>query len=450
MIKPMDVYLHNALHDRLELFTPLQPGKVSIYVCGPTVYNYLHIGNLRPVVVFDVLRKLFIHLGYQVKFVSNITDIDDKIVEKARVEHVTEKQISTQYTEHYLSDLKHIASLIPDALPTVTEHIDSIIEFIQILLEKGYAYEVEGDVYFRVSSILHYGQLSNINIEDLKTGARVDVSHNKENPLDFSLWKKVTSGITFDAPFGRGRPGWHTECVVMIQQNFEHSMIDIHGGGFDLKFPHHENEIAQAQAMYQHTLATYWLHNGFINVDQQKMSKSLGNVMLAKDFIAQYGGPLLRYVLLSTHYRMPVNMSEVIIDNAKNELNKIISAFRNLALFLQLQDIDLNQGQSGNIHPFLEALAQDINTANALTEIHTLVKLINTELRSVNKDVQRLTLHFFTIRQMLSILGLDLSFTVLSSEDKLMYQDYERAKTNKDFITSDKLRKILSDKAILV
>ena len=449
-MKHQDVFLHNALHDRLELFRPIQPGKVSIYVCGPTVYNYVHIGNLRPVVVFDVLRKLFIHLGYEVRFVSNVTDIDDKIVEKAKAEHLDEKDITTRFTEHYLTDLKNIASMIPDALPTVTQHIQSIIAFIQALLDKGYAYEVEGDVYFRVSSILTYGQLSNVNLESLKSGSRVEVSSDKENPLDFSLWKKVSSGLTFDAPFGRGRPGWHTECVVMIQESFDQTKIDIHGGGFDLKFPHHENEIAQAQAMYQHTLANYWLHNGFINVDQQKMSKSLGNVFLAKDFIGQYGGPLLRYVLLATHYRMPVNMSAAIIENANNELNKMISSYRQLTLTLQLQNIDLENGVSGNIDRFIEALTQDINTANALTEIHSLIKQINADLRMAMKDYDRLTLHFFTIQQMLSILGLSLSFTVLSPEDKAMYRKYETAKANKDFATSDALRDTLIEKKILV
>jgi cysteinyl-tRNA synthetase len=448
-MKAMDIYLHNSLSDQLELFIPRIKDEVSIYVCGPTVYNFLHIGNLRPVVVFDVLRKLFIHLGYHVKFVSNITDIDDKIVEKAHVEKVSEQDIATHYTKHYVEDLKAIASLVPDMLPTVTEHIESIIAFIQTLIDKGYAYQVKDNVYFRVSSIMTYGQLSNVDTEDLKSGSRVEVSKDKENPLDFSLWKQVTSGITFDAPFGRGRPGWHTECVVMIQESFKQPMIDIHAGGFDLKFPHHENEIAQAQAMYHTTLATYWLHNGFINIDAQKMSKSLGNVYLAKDFIKAYGGPLLRYVLLSTHYRMPVNMSEVIIENANNELNKIVTSFRQLTLFLQMQNVNLQQGTSDHIDEFLNALAQDINTANALTHVHALVKRINAGLRAPIKDLSQLSLHFFTIKLMFSILGLDLSYTVLTEDDKKIYREYETAKLNKDFEKSDALRKILIDKTIL-
>lgn len=448
-MKAMDIYLHNSLSDQLELFIPRIKDEVSMYVCGPTVYNFLHIGNLRPVVVFDVLRKLFIHLGYQVKFVSNITDIDDKIVEKALIEKVSEQDIARHYTNHYVEDLKAIASLVPDILPTVTEHIESIIAFIQTLIDQGYAYRVKDNVYFRVSSIMTYGQLSNVDTEDLKSGSRVEVSKDKENPLDFSLWKHVTSGITFDAPFGRGRPGWHTECVVMIQESFNQPMIDIHAGGFDLKFPHHENEIAQAQAMYHTPLATYWLHNGFINIDAQKMSKSLGNVYLAKDFIKTYGGPLLRYVLLSTHYRMPVNMSEVIIENAKSELNKIVTSFRQLTLFLQMQDVSLQQGTSDHIDEFLNALAQDINTANALTHVHALVKRINADLRAPTKDLSQLSLHFFTIKLMFSILGLDLSYTVLTEDDKKIYREYETAKLNKDFERSDALRKILIDKTIL-
>ena len=444
------IKLFNSLTDQVETFVPINPGHVSMYVCGPTVYNYLHIGNLRPVVVFDVLRKLFIATGYQVKFVSNITDIDDKIVQKAHDEGVKEHDVSSTFTKHYLSDLQAIASMVPDILPTVTEHIESMITFIQTLLDKGYAYQTNGDVYFRVNSISGYGRLANIDVDDLKSGSRVDINDGKENPLDFALWKKVKQGMTFDAPFGKGRPGWHTECVVMIQETFHQPLIDIHGGGFDLKFPHHENEIAQSLAMHNTSLARYWLHNGFINVDQQKMSKSLGNTVLAKDFIATYSGALLRYVLLATHYRMPVNMSEAIIDNAKNELQRIHSTIRQLALYLQMENVDVLRHEDINIDSFLTILGHDINTANALTEIHSLVKVINVSLRQKDKDLKSLTLHFFTIRKMLSILGLDLNFTVLSSNDKVVYSQYEVAKANKDYQTSDELRKILTDRDILV
>jgi cysteinyl-tRNA synthetase len=446
----MDIYLFNSLTHQKEKFIPIKKGEVSLYVCGPTVYHYVHIGNLRPVVVFDILRKVLMHLGYQVRYVSNFTDIDDKIIEQAIKHQTSEAHIAQTYMNAYLQDVQAIHALIPDKMPTVTEHMQSMITFIQALMDKGYAYATEGDVYFRVQKITGYGVLSHVDVDALQTGERDMIRGDKENPLDFALWKKTDKGISYDAPFGRGRPGWHTECVVMIQQSFKQPLIDIHGGGFDLKFPHHENEIAQSLAYQGTTLANYWLHNGFINIDDQKMSKSSGKMVLAKDFIAQYGGPLLRYVLLSTHYRAPVNLSESIILNAQNELDKIAAAYAQAALLLQLNDLSIIDETVLDLHDFLTALADDINTANALMHLHKHIKEVNALVRQKTPNFSRLLLLFFTIKKMLSILGLDLTFAIVNSDDKTLYKQYVAAKENKDFNKSDELRKILSDHHIIV
>jgi cysteinyl-tRNA synthetase len=278
----------------------------------------------------------------------------------------------------------------------------------------------------------------------------VEENQEKEDPLDFALWKHTTTGITFPAPFGDGRPGWHTECVVMIQETFQQPLIDIHGGGFDLKFPHHENEIAQSQAMHQTHLANYWLHNGFINLNAEKMSKSTGNIFLAKDFLATYEGPLLRYLLLATHYRMPVNITSTIIENTQQELSKLQIAVQQLATFIQLQGGEL----VGNLLPapveFLQALADDINTANALTYLHQYIKMTNALLREKTPLIKELVHRFFTIQAMLTILGLFISFPVLTNEDHQLYQDYVSAKKAQDFLKSDSIRNLLKKRLIII
>jgi cysteinyl-tRNA synthetase len=447
----MELKLFNGLHDRLETFIPIKPGEVSMYVCGPTVYDFVHIGNLRPLVVFDVLKKLLMQLGYRVKHVSNYTDIDDRIIDKAKLENTDEQTISRRYIEAYQNDVAEMNALLPDVTPTVTEHLDAMVQFIQTLIDKDFAYVTpSGDVFFRINRVKQYGQLSHIDLEAIKVGARVEANPDKENPLDFALWKHTTQGIKFSAPFGEGRPGWHTECVVMIQETFNQTLIDIHGGGFDLKFPHHENEIAQAQAAYQTTLANYWLHNGFINLNDEKMSKSTGNLFLAKDFLKQYGGPLLRYLLLATHYRMPVNLTQLIIDNGQHELQKLHFTYQQLTTALQLNHQILANGQPDPqlLSPFLEALCDDINTANALTILQQQLKEVNALLRSKEVNVPALLNRFFTIKRMLDILGLDLNFAILTAEDRRLYSDYLVAKQAQDFSRSDAIRKILNDRSI--
>jgi cysteinyl-tRNA synthetase len=446
---PMDIKLFNSYTDRVEIFRSIKPKMVTMYVCGPTVYDHVHIGNLRPVVVFDVLKKLFLAMNYQVKHVSNVTDIDDRIIDKAKQEQTDELTISRRYTEAYLAVVKRVQALAPDLMPTVTDHIQPMIRFIQQFIQDGFAYQTSrGDVYFRVNRIQDYGKLSHMHLDDLQAGSRVDIDEQKENPLDFALWKKTTTGISFDAPFGLGRPGWHTECVVMIHESFQEPLIDIHGGGFDLKFPHHENEIAQAQAAYQTRLANYWIHNGFINLASEKMSKSTGNLLLAKDFLDQYGGPLLRYLLLATHYRMPVNITQAIIDNAKQELDKISLTYQQLATYLQLQHQPMTGNQVPPPEAFLSALCDDINTANALTVLQASLKEINVGLRQKQPELKSLMERFFTIKAMLDILGLDLKFTILTPEDRQLYAEFLTAKQQQNFVRSDDIRKILNQRHI--
>ena len=445
----MEIKLFNSYTDRVEIFRPIKPQTVTMYVCGPTVYDHVHIGNLRPVVVFDVLKKLFLAMNYQVKHVSNVTDIDDRIIDKAKQEQTDELTISRRYTEAYLSVVKRMQALAPDLMPTVSEHIQPMIRLIQQLIQDGYAYQTSrGDVYFRVNRVQDYGKLSHMHLDDLQAGSRVDIDEQKENLLDFALWKKTTTGISFEAPFGLGRPGWHTECVVMIHESFKEPLIDIHGGGFDLKFPHHENEIAQAQAAYQTQLANYWIHNGFINLASEKMSKSSGNLLLAKEFLDQYGGPLLRYLLLATHYRMPVNITQAIIDNAKQELEKISLTYQQLTTYIQLQHQPMTGNPVAPPEAFLLALCDDINTANALTVLHALIKESNIELRQKQPNIQSLIGRFFTIKAMLDILGLDLKFTILTTEDRQLYAEFLVAKQQQNFVRSDDIRKILNQRHI--
>ena len=319
----MEIKLFNSLTNEIENFVPLKKGEVSIYTCGPTVYDYVHIGNLRPVVVFDVLRNLFEYLGYKVIFVSNYTDIDDKIINKALSEGVSEEVISNRYIKAYEENVKELNANVPTVTPRVSESIEEIIDFISVLIKKGGAYENDGEVFFDVTKDSNYGELSHVNPDELEHGSRVEENAKKKHPGDFLLWKKTSEGITFSSPWGEGRPGWHTECVVMINKTFNKPLIDIHGGGFDLKFPHHENEIAQSRIYGGTHLANYWMHNGFINVNNEKMSKSLGNTLTGNDFINKYGGNVLRLLLLSSHYRAPLNVTEEVIESSENRLKEL-------------------------------------------------------------------------------------------------------------------------------
>lgn len=326
--------------------------------------------------------------------------------------------------------------------------MNQIISYIDNLIKVNAAYNKDGNVYFRVLNDKDYGCLSGITPEQLLVGARIEENIEKESPLDFALWKKTNEGIKWDAPFGKGRPGWHTECVVMIDSIF-HNKIDIHGGGYDLKFPHHENEIAQCEATHHHKIANYWVHNAFININNEKMSKSLGNVILAHDLVKKIGGSVTKLVILSTHYRQPVDFTDDTILAASQEINRLEMAYKQLALKLQLNSDNLLIGQPTYIDNFLNALADDFNTSNALTSLFEVIKMANQEMRKNECDINKLLDIFKSLHDMLMILGLDIPYVTLTSEDKEIYKEYQLARKNKDFVTSDKLREILTKRGIL-
>ena len=445
----MNIKFYNSLSNSQQDFITQEDKKVSMYVCGPTVYNYPHIGNMRPVVVFDTLRRFLTYVGYDVTYVSNYTDVDDKVIKAAKQEGKSEKELTDFYIAEFEKTLKGIGSQVPNITPRVTEYMDKIIAYIDNLVKIGAAYENNGDVYFRVEKIKDYGALSGINVDDLRVGARVEENTQKESPLDFALWKKTSEGIQWDSPWGKGRPGWHTECCVMIDTIFPRHYIDIHGGGYDLKFPHHENEIAQSEATHGNKIAKYWMHNAFINFGNEKMSKSLGNVVYAKDMIAQYGGPVTRLVILNAHYRQPVNFTEETVTQAQQEIARMQMAYKQAALKLQANGVDLENGKPVYINKFLEALADDLNTANALAELYNLLKDINQQIRNRETDYALLNDQFKTLTDMFYVLGLDIKFVKFDEEISSLYKDYLLSKENKDFAKSDEIRKVLIEKGVM-
>jgi len=444
----MDIKLYNSLTKKVEVFTPIEKGHVSMYVCGPTVYDYVHIGNLRPVVVFDVLRRFFSAQGYKVTYVSNFTDVDDKIIKRAQEGNISEKDLTEKYIAAFNENADSINSLHPDYTPKATEHIPNIIAFIERLVAKKAAYVRDGEVFFRVASDPTYGILSNVNHEELLSGARVEENSKKEDPADFLLWKKTDVGIKWDSPWGQGRPGWHTECVAMINAIFKQPLIDIHGGGFDLKFPHHENEIAQSEIYSGTHLANYWLHNGFINVDNQKMSKSLGNNISAKEVLDKYDGNIIRMLLVSSHYRAPVNFSVDALEASKNDIDKLTRSLKQISVLLQERSLEASADELLLI-PFYSALADDLNTSNSLMVIYELLSEANKTLRTSNFDAHLLAKQFASIMTMLDILGIRIKLPLLDKNDIQLLQEYKIAKQSKHFAKSDEIRLILQQRNIL-
>lgn len=442
--------LFNSYTNKIEEFKPIEEGKVSMYVCGPTVYNHPHIGNGRPIIVYDTLKKTFEALGYDVTYVSNFTDVDDKIIKGAKEEGISEVELTKKYIEGYNQDRLSLNADIPDITPKVTETMDEIIAFIEDLVEKGAAYVVEGDVYFRVNAVEQYGALSKQHIEDLMVGARIDENSLKENPLDFTLWKKTTEGINWDSPWSKGRPGWHTECVVMINKEFHSHRIDIHGGGMDLKFPHHENEIAQSEACYHTHIANYWLHNGMLNMDGVKMSKSLGNGLLIKDMVKQIGGNVLRWAFLSAHYRAPLNFNDEVVENARTELNKIHTSYKQACVKLGLLHKELDGTKEEKLwNSFLDAMSDDLNTPNAFSVVFECNKQLNAALRVREIDADKINALVGTMEGMMHVLGIRLDRVVLDDESRDLYEKWNAAKAVKDFETADVIRQQLIEKGVL-
>lgn len=434
--------IYNSLTDKLEEFKPIREGKVSMYVCGPTVYNYVHIGNMRPAITFDMVRNYLEYLGYEVTYASNFTDINPKIIKAAEELGITEREVANKFIAAYLKDLEDYQCGKIDIHPTVLENLDNIYTFIQKLIEKGYAYEVDGDVYFRVNKIKDYGCLSNNTLDELESGARLEIDEKKEDPLDFALWRKSIEGEHFTSPWGEGIPGWHTECVVMINSIFGEK-IDIHGGGVDLKFPHHENEIAQSMALNNNHLANYWMHNGHINVEGVKMSKSLGNFILAKDFIKNSKANIVKLAMFKTHYRLPFNIKEELFKECGLLDDKIYNTLKQANLQIQVSNITINQvKQDENINKIMD---EDFNTPNLITYLLELIKELNTALRNKGE----ISLLYDKINLIINILGLHYDLKILSEDDKKTYQEWLKAKENKDYTKADELRKTLVNNNIL-
>ena len=447
-----NVTLFNSLGNRYEEFHPLVEGKVSIYVCGPTVYNDPHIGNMRPVIVFDAWRRLFKGLGYEVTFVSNYTDVDDKIINRAKELGIKESELTESIIGEFRRLVDEVGALQPDETPRPTVYMGQMIQYIDELVSNGTAYVAgNGDVYFSVESVADYGALSGNTPESLNAGARIEVNDGKRSPLDFALWKKTSEGVKWNTPWSEGRPGWHTECCVMIHSIFKDQggIIDIHGGGFDLKFPHHENEIAQAEAHDHHKLAHYWLHNGFINIDNEKMSKSLGNVLLAKDVVAKFGGMPFRLMVLNTHYRAPLSFTEETIAEATKAYQRISMAMKQAGVKLQTLGVDLSALNEPCGEAFLDAMCHDLNTPNAITEIYAQIKELNGLLRVREIDVPALSKVYGTIQAELDMLGIRVDVPLLSKEDLDLLSQYQEAKAAKDFARSDEIRAKLLAKNIL-
>ena len=445
--------LFNTLTNKKEEFKPIEEGKVSIYICGPTVYNHAHIGNTRPMIVFDVLRRTFEYLGNDVTFVSNYTDVDDKIIKAAKAEGITEKELTDKYIKAYEDVRAGLNIEDPTYKPRVTETMPEIIDFIQALIDKGYAYEVDGDVYFRVTKVKEYGMLSGIKVEDLIAGASdrtlsVD-DKKKESTTDFALWKKTNEGIQFDTPWSKGRPGWHTECVVMINKLFKDGKIDIHGGGQDLKFPHHENEIAQSMAYNGHPIANYWMHNQMINIDGEKMSKSLGNVLWAKDLIVEFGCNVFKWLMLSTHYRNPLNLTDDVIAGVRKEVSKVENATKNASLYLQVNHVPAHDYKKETVDAMVNALEDDLNTSLALTQVLDQVKVLNQVMRVREKDNDVIATEYATLVKMGDVLGFLFEGTKLSEEDIALYEQWNAYKKEKNFDEADRVRKELTERGIL-
>lgn len=460
----MAIQVYNTLTRQKEVFRPIKEGQVAFYVCGPTVYNYIHIGNARSAVAFDTIRRYFQYRGYQVNYVSNFTDVDDKIIKAAIAEGSTPEAIADKYIAAFKEDTGQLNIQPANVHPRVMENIEEIIAFVQTLIEKGHAYESEGDVYFKTESFKDYGHLSDQSLEDLLVGAseRLDqaVAERKANPLDFALWKTAKPGeIAWDSPWGPGRPGWHIECSVMATK-YLGDTIDIHGGGQDLTFPHHENEIAQSEACTGHTFAHYWLHNGFVTIGKQdeKMSKSLGNFVLLRDLLAAYDPMIIRYMLATTHYRRPLRYDEAVIIEAQANVNKLREAIRRLKHRQDQASADLEDHETwlteinGIQEQFVTAMDDDFNASNGITALFDLVKSLNRYLELEVTSQAVLSLYDKVLHDLLAVFGLDLEdkSNSIDQEIEALIEERRQARANKDFARSDAIRDQLKEQGILL
>lgn len=447
--KGIDMKIYNTLTRRKEEFEPIREGQVNIYVCGPTVYNYIHIGNARPIVVFDTLRRYMEYRGYKVKYVQNFTDVDDKIINRAKDEGVSALEISERYIKEYFDDADALNVRRADVHPKVSEHIDEIENFVDTLVGKGFAYEADGDVYFSTRKFPEYGKLSGQNIEDLEAGARIAVGEVKEDPIDFALWKarKTEDEIAWESPWGMGRPGWHIECSAMARRHLGKT-IDIHGGGEDLQFPHHENEIAQSECCNGVSFANYWMHNGFINIGGSKMSKSAGNFFTVRDIRRKYTGEEIRFLLLSGQYRGPIEFSEEMMQQSRSSFNRIKNCLDDIEFMIKTgTDEKLSAEEEKSVdkfddfrQAFIKAMDDDLNTADGISAVFELITEINTMLRGgISKSYAKAALDIFN--ELTGVLGIiKAKETNIDADIEALVEERQQARKNKDFARADEIR----------
>ena len=449
--------IYNSLTRKKEEFVPLKPGKVSMYVCGPTVYNYFHIGNGRTFIVFDTIRRYMEYRGYEVNFVQNFTDIDDKMINKANEENTTVKEIGDKYICEYYKDADGLNIKRATTNPRATEYINEIIDFVSGLIEKGYAYEVNGDVYFRTKKFEGYGQLIGQNLDDLQAGARINVDERKEDPMDFAIWKAQKPGEpAWECPWGLGRPGWHIECSCMAK-NLLGDTIDIHAGGMDLAFPHHENEIAQSEALTGKKFANYWMHAAFLNVNNQKMSKSLNNFLTARDALKQYDADVIRFLMLSGHYRIQLNFSSELLESAKASVERLYNAIGNLENLIsevkneKITDEEVKYLESlGSYRQrYIEKMDDDFNTADAISVLFDLIRDINSNV-GINSSKELCEKALELIRELGLPLGILQKTTKgsLEAEIEALIAERQQARKDRNFALADKIRDELKAKGI--
>ena len=450
--------LYNTLTRKKDEFVPLKENEVKMYNCGPTVYNYIHVGNARPLVIFDTLRRFFIYQGYDVKFVVNFTDIDDKMIVKANNEGTTVRKIADRYIEAFMEDAEGLNLYEYETInPRATDYISEMMDFVEGLVEIGAAYNVDGNVYFDISKAKDYGKLSKKQLDDLISGSRIEINEEKNNPMDFVLWKKAKEGEPYwESPWGKGRPGWHIECSVMAKSILGET-IDIHSGGEDLQFPHHENEIAQSETLSKKPFANYWLHNGMITVDNKKMSKSEGNFFTIKDVAKEYDLEVLRFFLLSSQYRSPINFSREVMDHMKHGLERIYNGKNNLEYLLESKEDTPSPDDDKLLievekfkNEFVKAMEDDLNTADAIASIFELVKYTNTNFdKNTSKEVVKRALN--VLMELTKVLG------ILSKKDEILEDEIldliskrNKAREEKDYKLSDEIRDSLKEKGIIL
>ena len=451
--------IYNTLTRQKEEFKPIVPGEVKMYVCGPTVYNYFHIGNGRTFIAFDTIRRYLEYRGYKVTFIQNFTDIDDKMINKANEEGCTVKELGDRYISEYYKDADALNIERASTNPRATEYITEIIDFVKELIDKGYAYEVNGDVYFSTKKFKDYGKLSGQNIEDLQSGARIKVDERKNDPLDFAVWKSQKPGEpAWESPWGMGRPGWHIECSCMAKKLLGET-IDIHAGGADLAFPHHENEVAQSESLTGKKFANYWMHSAFVNVNNQKMSKSLSNFFTAREILEKYDVDVIRFLMLSAHYRQPVNFSMELLDSAKASVERLYNCVSNIENLLEETTADtMTEAEAEFLkslnkykEKYIEKMDDDFNTADAITAMFDLAKDINSNLNAESsKEVLNGALSL--IRELGAPLGIIQKSTKVSLEDEVeeLIRQRQEARKNRDFAMADKIRDDLKARGIVL